>query len=184
MARNSAVISRSPISDPEPAPEPVLNQAGDHVEEPGGAGGNISSSHDAPETDEESTPAEERLDDIDEDEHLAGLDVWLPLPESTDLDDDEDTSLVFCLQFHLISEHGLAGALTIDDENAEALHVRLHAAMDLDHSVVDRRFRPGRAIAILMENCQREHDLTSGAGQPVKDGSAIPMTIPVQTAHT
>ncbi len=74
------------------------------------------------------------------------------------LDEDIDTSLVLSIQFHLMSEHQIPTALHLDDDEAEAMHARLHVVTTCDHHISDRRMRPGRAIAVLMLHCHREHE--------------------------
>jgi hypothetical protein len=79
--------------------------------------------------------------------------------EVVDIDDDPDTSILLCLQFHLMSEHQLPHALHLDDEEAETMHAGLHDAGDLAHDEDDHRCRPGRALMFLMNAIHDEHEI-------------------------
>jgi hypothetical protein len=116
----------------------------------------------------ESRPSEDAVSEasepVEEAQYLAdpveAMDVALDLSEDgPSLDEDEDTSMAWSLQLHLLSEHAEPLAMPMDDEEAEALHRKLHAVARQSHSIQDRRFRPGRAISVLMLHAQREHEL-------------------------
>jgi hypothetical protein len=83
------------------------------------------------------------------------------------LDEDLDTSVVLCVQLHLMSEHQMPHALHMEDEDAERHHTRLHDLAEHEHDPGDHRCRPGRAMAQLMAAIEREHEVLLQAGLPL-----------------
>jgi hypothetical protein len=162
MAQNtSAVIEAGDPTEAETVKIPGAREA----EEP--------SMDDSSEIDE-IDDVDDEIDEIDEIEQQAdasgpveAMDVALDLCEQgPSLDEDPDTSMAESLQLHLISEHAVAGALQFDDEEAERQHRRLHAIWRHPHPIADRRFRPGRAISVMMLQVQREHEQNFPTLQP------------------
>lgn len=74
------------------------------------------------------------------------------------LDDDEDTSLAKSLVLHMVSEHGMASALHMNDVEAERRHDELHQAAAA-HDELDFRFRPARVLAALALAAQKHEDV-------------------------
>lgn len=71
------------------------------------------------------------------------------------LDLDPNASMVESVFLHLLSEHDLYEALHLSEQDAFALHGRLHAeareqSLDLGHRDEDLRFRPAMALAAAM----------------------------------
>jgi hypothetical protein len=116
--------------------------------------------------------------DVDPAPDAAGAkdaDPWFELQPETDWftptrtpepdeDGDTETSMVLCLQMHLMSEHAMPFALHLSDEEADAVHLTCHSvdpshAAGPDHALDDWRFRPGLAIARLMIAIEYEHEL-------------------------
>lgn len=65
------------------------------------------------------------------------------------LAEDPDTSMVDSVRLHLISEHTVIDALTLDPADAAALHTELHMTEQFEHPLTDLRFRPGRILALF-----------------------------------
>lgn len=67
-----------------------------------------------------------------------------------DLDEDPDTALVGSLSLHMLSEHGISGALHLDEAALIGEHQRAHREHAQVHGIADLRFRPTRALAAAM----------------------------------
>lgn len=108
------------------------------------------------EPDDVEEPEPDNDDDQDDDENPATANPpvdWVGM-----LDDDPDTSLVASLHLHLLSEHYHHGALSLDDDEATAIHERLHVEADHEHWISDTRFRPGRALVVCLQAVETPTD--------------------------
>jgi hypothetical protein len=102
---------------------------------------------DIAEYDDEEDDEQDEQDEDTEDPNDGRLDE-----DDTDLslDEDPDTSLVGSLYLHLLSEHNCYRALALSDDAAIELHQQLHREAGQNHGIADRRFRPGRALAVSL----------------------------------
>ncbi len=69
--------------------------------------------------------------------------------EDLDLDHDQETSMVESVILHLISEHGVVGAVHMSEDEGHEKHGQCHAEYVEPHDESDIRFRPARILEQL-----------------------------------